>query len=94
MSKSVHASPSRRMRKSVRDGQVCDPVAQNHGGFAVGSVKKNLGSFGRLVEGLPAPVLHASRWVFHPILGTKHENRGTQKQCKGVKETFHPYTKM
>jgi len=80
--------------RDLSSGTGGDPFAQNHRGFGLESVKKNWGSLGWLAEGLSPAVLHVPRWVFHPIQDTKHENRAMQKQCKGVKETFHPYIKM
>ncbi|MBB1644545.1 hypothetical protein A9970_11320 [Sphingobacterium sp. UME9] len=101
MSKTVHAPLSQRMRLPVSCGQVGDLIARSRNGFEFRSVKKDLGSVGRLLflgrlhflAALPVPCTSFFPMGLLSHSGTKHENGLTQKQCKGVKETFHPCAK-
>src|SRR5690606_26460618 len=89
---SVHR-PRGRCHNPAPEAESRSRCAKNSMVLRLDRPRKICGSFGRLVVESFRAVLRLPDGVFIP-LGTKHENRTTQKQCKGVKETFHPYTKM
>src|SRR5690606_36132428 len=65
-SKTVHDPLSQRMRLPVRYGQVGDPIARSRDGFKFRSVKKALGSVGRLRDAdqpLTEPSIHIATTI-------------------------------